>query len=94
VTLSSLNRHAFAQRGDVGFSKVEVVKEYIGKIIPTCEIDIRETIFKIDLAEELLEGSPDFVIDCIDNTDTKTDLICYCMDKGIPLICSMGSGGK
>ena len=31
----------------------------------------------------LLEGNPDFVVDCIDNTETKADLIAYCASKGI-----------
>lgn len=80
VTLSSLNRHAFAQRQDVGFSKVDIVKQYILKIIPTCEVDICETLFSKEKAAELLSGSPSFVVDCIDNTETKLDLICYCID--------------
>jgi len=31
------------------------------------------------MSEKLLEGNPDYVIDCIDNHDTKSDLICYCV---------------
>jgi len=76
VTLSSLNWHAFAYWSDVGFSKVEVVKRHIEWIIPTCEIEICETLFNLNQADTLLEGNPSYVIDCIDNTDTKTDLIC------------------
>jgi len=41
-----------------------------------------------------LNGNPDFVVDCIDNTDTKTDLICYCLEKNIRIVSSMGCGGK
>lgn len=34
VSLSSLNRHSFALREDVGSSKVQCLKKYIGKILP------------------------------------------------------------
>ncbi len=43
VTLSSLNRHAFAMQNDVGFSKVQCIKEYINKILPHIKIEIVET---------------------------------------------------
>lgn len=94
VTLSSLNWHAYAQRKDVGFSKVEVVWDYVSNIIPSCEVEIVERLFNKDVADTLLGGNPDFVIDCIDNTETKADLITYCMENKIKLVSSMGSGGK
>jgi len=34
------------------------------------------------------------VVDCIDNTETKADLIAYCNSNGIRIVSSMGSGGK
>jgi tRNA A37 threonylcarbamoyladenosine dehydratase len=41
-----------------------------------------------------LLGNPDYVIDAIDNINTKIDLIKYCHDKKLPVISSMGAGAK
>jgi tRNA A37 threonylcarbamoyladenosine dehydratase len=40
VTLSSLNRHSFAMRQDVGYSKVQCIKDYVSNIFPHVKIDI------------------------------------------------------
>jgi tRNA A37 threonylcarbamoyladenosine dehydratase len=38
VSLSSLNRHSFALRKDVGTAKVDCLKKYIKQIMPHIEI--------------------------------------------------------
>lgn len=94
VTLSSLNRHAVATRAEVGSSKVKAIKEYLLKIFPDAEIQAENRIFNAESAQELLQGSPDWVLDCIDNIDTKLELLKYCHVQGIRVISSMGAGGK
>ncbi|KAJ1934746.1 hypothetical protein FBU59_005600, partial [Linderina macrospora] len=42
----------------------------------------------------LLGGEPDYVLDCIDNMDTKLDLIMYCKKHNLPVISAMGAGMK
>lgn len=39
VSLSSLSRHAYAVREDVGSSKVLCMKKYIHKILPNVQVD-------------------------------------------------------
>ena len=39
-------------------------------------------------------GNPTFVVDCIDNLDTKIDLLRYCRERNLRVISSMGAGGK
>ncbi|ORX71457.1 hypothetical protein DL89DRAFT_266480 [Linderina pennispora] len=39
-------------------------------------------------------GSQDYVLDCIDNMDTKLDLIMYCKKHNLPVISAMGAGMK
>lgn len=45
-------------------------------------------------ADRLLSGAPDFVLDCIDDVQTKAELLAYCTKKGIKVLTSMGAGGK
>ena len=44
VTLSSLNRHAVANLGDVGISKAESMRRHFHQIVPWCEVMLTEYI--------------------------------------------------
>ena len=94
VTLSSLNRHAVATRADVGIPKVTAMKNHLLEIIPNADIDNRVQMFSLEEADKLLEGNPDYVLDCIDHLKTKVELIKYCVDHKIKIIASMGAGAK
>lgn len=100
VTLSSLNRHAVATLADVGNPKVECLSRRLLAITPWVHFDLRMEKFDGKTAESLLGGwkgtdrKPDFVIDAIDNIDSKVDLLKYCWDQQIPVISSMGAGTK
>lgn len=93
VTLSSLNRHAFAVRKDVGLFKSKVIKNYCESIFPlTCIEDIDDAITEETIEKYL--SDVDYVVDCIDDLNNKSILIKYCIDKKIPIISSMGAGGR
>lgn len=104
VTLSSLNRHAFASRSDVGISKTECVRRYITGILPSTTVEPVEALFSGEKAESLLlqeypssqplERPPDLVIDCIDNVETKVELLAFCKLRAIPVLSSMGAGSR
>ncbi|KAF9115413.1 hypothetical protein BGX27_007913 [Mortierella sp. AM989] len=94
VSLSSLNRHATAVQADVGTPKVVAMKKAFASIAPWVEVDARVELFQEDSAEELLSGNPDYVIDAIDNINTKLALLKFCYDRKIPVMSSMGAGAK
>ena len=94
TTLSSLNRHALATRADVGLPKVMVLREHFKKIAPQVSVEAINQMFTEENAEALLSGDPDFVLDCIDNLDTKVALLDYCKKHQIRVISSMGAGAK
>ena len=95
VTLSSLNRHAFALRLDVGKLKSKLVIEYAKKINPLAHIEAIEDAFLLEHAEKYIaRGNPDYVIDCIDDLNSKIDLINFCITNNIKIISSMGAAGK
>jgi tRNA A37 threonylcarbamoyladenosine dehydratase len=99
VSLSSLNRHACATLKDVGRSKVECLVDFVGKISPWSEVEGINELFSIEKAERLLlemENSqkPDYIVDCIDNIDTKVDLLEFCYKNKIKVISSMGAACK
>jgi tRNA A37 threonylcarbamoyladenosine dehydratase len=106
VSLSSLNRHACALREDVGTPKVKCLEKYLQNIIPSCQVEAIQEMFSEKEARRLLlepfegdsgtlgEEIPTFVIDCIDDLATKSQLLHFCNEHYIPVISSMGAGGK
>ena len=101
VSLSSLNRHAVATRADVGTPKATCLKKRFKEIYPEADVDARVAMYEADAEEELLgawggEGgrAPDFVVDCIDNIDTKVALLAACVRRGLRVVTSGGAGAK
>ncbi|KAL1882032.1 hypothetical protein VTK73DRAFT_2746 [Phialemonium thermophilum] len=103
VTLSSLNRHSVATLADVGLPKVQCLHRRLVAVTPWVAFDLRLEKFDADSAPRLLgpwEGGdlqksrPDFVVDAIDNIDTKVQLLKFCHDHKLPVISSMGAGCK
>lgn len=94
VTLSSLNRHAVATLADVGTSKVACMQRHLNEIAPWAVIETERDLWEIKQADRLLAGSPTYVVDAIDNVQTKVDLLDYCYKKSIPVMSSMGAGCK
>ncbi|PHH54573.1 tRNA threonylcarbamoyladenosine dehydratase [Ceratocystis fimbriata CBS 114723] len=100
VTLSSLNRHAVATLADVGMAKVQAMRRRLMAIAPWVDFDMCGEKFDGDSAERLLGPwrdsgvKPDYVIDAIDNIDTKVTLLKFCHSNNIPVISSAGSGCK
>lgn len=54
VTLSSLNRHSFALRQDVGISKVKCIQNYAKKLFSHVEVHAIDKMFSKKNADELL----------------------------------------
>ncbi|KAF4554267.1 tRNA threonylcarbamoyladenosine dehydratase-like protein [Elsinoe fawcettii] len=98
VTLSSLNRHAVATLADVGTPKVHCLRKRLEQVCPWTDFDLRNELFGGDKAERLLgpfEGrKPDFVIDAIDNIDSKVELLEFCHNHKLKVVSSMGAGCK
>ena len=101
VTLSSLNRHAVATLADVGTPKVTCVKKRLQAVVPWVQWECCNEVWKEELAENLLgawrsgEGrNPDYVVDAIDNIDSKVALLAYCHKHDIKIVSSMGAGCK
>ncbi|ORY11903.1 hypothetical protein BCR34DRAFT_624581 [Clohesyomyces aquaticus] len=98
VTLSSLNRHAVATLADVGSPKVHCIRKRLEQVTPWTHFDCRNELFSEATADVQLgpvDGlPPDFVIDAIDNIDSKVALLNYCYQNKLPVISSMGAGCK
>ncbi len=102
ITLSSLNRHCSAVHADVGRLKTTVLAEYIRSYAAAgCRVEEIPETFDRETADCVLrdgaKGTPDkivCVLDCIDNTATKAELLAQCMARGLAVVSSMGAGSR
>jgi tRNA A37 threonylcarbamoyladenosine dehydratase len=101
VSLSSLNRHAVATLADVGTPKVACMRRRMEASVPWIEWESFNEVWREEQAERLLGPfggpggqQPDYVVDAIDNIDTKVALLMFCRSRAIPVVSSMGAGCK
>jgi len=98
VTLSSLNRHATASFADVGRPKAEVLRDCLQGMAPACEVIPVSSMFQAKDAFSLLlspdDSHPDFVVDAIDDVNTKIDLLLFCLEQNLKVVSALGAGAK
>lgn len=94
VDESNLNRQVIATRSSVGRPKATVAAERFADIDPKCMLDVRETFFAPDTADQFVLTGHDYVLDCIDSLHPKTQLVRYCVEQSVPVITSAGAGAK
>ena len=94
VAMSNLNRQAEALRSTVGQWKTEALAARLRDIQPDMELKLLPIRLDEVGREALLAEGPDFVADCVDSVGDKCDLLARCAERGIPVISSMGTGGK
>lgn len=94
VSLSSLNRHCLATREDVGTPKATCLARHFADILPEAAVEALVEMYTEEAEERLLGGSPDFVIDAIDNIDTKVALLAACRRRGLRVLSVAGAGAK
>ena len=94
VSVTNLNRQLIALRSDLGKPKVELFAERFREINPDINILPVCDFITPDNVGEMLEAGYDYVIDAIDTVVPKVALISHCLRNRIPVISSMGAGGR
>ena len=94
VSLSNLNRQLIALHSTVGRYKTDVMAERIRDIDPDCRVTAIARFYEPETREEFLPPDLDFIADAIDSVRSKTDLIETALNRGIPIISSMGTGNR
>lgn len=95
VSESNINRQLIARHSTVGSYKTDLVKERLLDINPNINITAIASYIKDDETDLLLDAAKyDYVVDAIDTLSPKVNLIKGALDRGIPLVSSMGSGAK
>jgi len=75
--------------------KVDVLAQRLLDINPELSLNAINEFLKDDKTPELIDNlKPDFIVDAIDTLSPKVYLIQYAYTKGIPIISSLGAGGR
>lgn len=95
VSPSNINRQLVALHSTVGRPKAEVLAARLKDINPDMELTVVNKYIRDELTWELLDAAEyDFAVDAIDTLSPKAALIKGALDRGIPLVSSMGAGAK
>ena len=95
VSPTNINRQLIALHSTIGREKSELMAERLRDINPELELTVVNRFVKDDETDALLDSAKfDYVVDAIDTLSPKLALIKGALDRGIPLVSSMGAGAK
>lgn len=95
VSETNINRQLVALHSTVGREKCEVLAERLRDINPDLELNMVNRFIKDSETDALLDSEKfDYVVDAIDTLSPKLALIKGALERGIPLVSSMGAGAK
>ena len=94
VSVTNLNRQIIALHSTIGKYKVDVMADRIRDINPNADIEVKKCFFLPETSDEFDFNSYDYVADCVDTVAAKVEIISCAKNAGVPVISSMGAGGK
>ena len=95
VQPSNINRQLVATTETIGEAKASVLAARLRAINPHIQLEVIEAFLKDENMIELLDRHRyDYVIDAIDSLSPKVHLIAKSIERGLPIISSMGAGAK
>lgn len=94
VSESNLNRQIIALRSTVGRPKVEVMRERLLDINPDIQITALNLFYLPETADIINFKDFDYIVDAVDTVTAKLEIISRANREGVPVISSMGAGGK
>jgi tRNA A37 threonylcarbamoyladenosine dehydratase len=92
--VTNLNRQLFALHSTLGLPKVEAAAARVLDINPGCRLDPRQAFIDQETVRGLLDPPVDVVVDAIDSLSSKVLLLEACVGLGLPVVSSMGAGGR
>ncbi len=91
---SNRNRQLLALTSTVGKRKAQLMRDRLLDINPEIELTVIDEFIRDERTLEILEQPFDYVVDAIDTLSPKIFLIKHALSRGLPLVSSMGAGGK
>lgn len=94
VDPTNRNRQLLALATNHGVSKAAIMQDRLLAINPELKLHVVNTFLTPEKCREILETGFDYIMDCIDSVMPKITLLSTALEKNIPIVSSMGAGGK
>jgi len=94
VHKSNRNRQLPALHSTEGLAKTEVMAKRLLDINPNLKLTVLNEYIRDERTTEILSYGFDYVVDAIDTLSPKVFLLYNCVQMGLPVVSSMGAGGK
>ena len=94
VCLTNVNRQILATRKTIGKYKVDVAKERVEEIAPSCKVEVYKTFYLPETQDQFDFTQYDYIVDAIDTVTGKLAIIENAKKADVPIISSMGAGNK
>ncbi|MFC3560942.1 tRNA threonylcarbamoyladenosine dehydratase [Pedobacter jamesrossensis] len=94
VDPTNRNRQLPALATNHGVGKAKIMQERLLAINPDLKLHVVDTFLTPEKCREILESKFDYIMDCIDSVMPKITLLGTALEKNIPIVSSMGAGGK
>lgn len=94
VDITNINRQIHALTTTVGQQKTELMAERVKLINPDINTIVLNMFYTEETYEKLFEHKIDYVVDASDTIIYKIHIIKECLNRGIPIISSMGAANK
>lgn len=94
VDPTNRNRQLPALATNHGVSKAAIMEERLLSINPELKLHVVNTFLTPEKCREILDSKFDYIMDCIDSVMPKITLLSTALEKNIPIVSSMGAGGK
>lgn len=94
VSPSNLNRQVVSLQSNIGMLKTDAMAMRLLDINPRLQIEKYPMFYLPENADLIDLSQCDYIVDCIDTTSAKIELVQRAAKLQIPLIASMGTGNK
>lgn len=94
VCVTNSNRQLHATVSGVGKPKAELMAQRCKAIHPDVSVTPIVDFYREEVSEQMLAEKFDYVVDAIDNIKAKLHLLNACVQRGIPVVSSMGAAGR
>ena len=95
IDATNRNRQLPALSTNHGESKADIMAERLKAINPELKLHVIKAFINPEEVETILDAAPySYIIDAIDSVTPKVTFLIGAVKRGIPLVSSMGAGGK
>ena len=94
ICVSNTNRQLHATESNIGRMKTQALKDRVLSINKNCNVNLIEEIYSKDNESLVFKDDYDVVVDCIDKSIDKENLIVACRERNTPVVVVGSAGGR